>query len=78
MALIEDLAQTIKGIIRRIENLEKGSQIKKTKVPSDGYFVPKVLSSDPSDPVNNEVWINSTTNQLKWNKNGSIKTVTLS
>lgn len=78
MVLIEDIAQTIKGILRRIENIEKGSQIKKIKVPDEGYFIPKVLSSDPASPTNNEVWINSTSNQLKWNKNGTIKTVTLS
>jgi len=62
----------------RLEKFEKGFFIKKLSIPADGYFVPKIVTSDPVAPQNNEVWINSTSNQLKWNKAGVIKAVTLS
>lgn len=72
------LIQLIKTLQDRVEKLEKGIFIKKFTIPSDGYFVIKVVSTDPVSPQNNEVWINSSTNQFKWNANGTIKAVTLS
>jgi hypothetical protein len=67
----------INDIINRIEKLENNLVIKKFTIPSDGYLVPKVLSSDPVSPTANEVWINSTTKQLKWRDGGTTRAVTL-
>jgi len=59
--------------------MEKGLVVKVITIPPDdtGALVIKVVSSDPGTPKNNEVWINSTSNQLKWNKAGTIKVVAL-
>ncbi len=72
------LTQLIKDLQLRVEKLERGTFLTKLSIPSTGYFVIKVVSSDPGSPQNNEIWINSSSNQLKWNKNGTIKAVTLS
>lgn len=72
------ITQLLKNLQDRVEKIEKGLFIKKITIPSDGYFVIKVVSTDPTTPANNEIWINSSTNQLKWNANGTIKAVTLS
>ncbi len=68
----------ITDILRRLDALERNITIKKYSVPSDGFFVPKVLSSDPGTPQVNEIWINSTTKALSWNDSGTIRRVTLS
>jgi hypothetical protein len=77
---MDEIRKMFVELQRQIEVLAKGLIIKKITIPSDttGYLIPKVLASDPASPVNNEVWINSTSNQLKWNKNGAVKAVTLS
>jgi len=75
---MEELRRLLTDLMRRLETIEKGLIIKIITIPSDGAFVPKVLSSDPGSPKNNEVWINSTTNQLKWNKGGTIKVINFS
>jgi hypothetical protein len=75
---MDALREFFVDIRRRIENLERGLIIKIITIPTDGAFIPKVVASDPASPKNNEVWINSTTNQLKWNKSGTIKTINFS
>jgi len=77
MALIDDLAQTLKSILRRIENLEKGSQIKKVKIPSGGKLVVDSYSSDPT-AENGRIYYNTTSNKLKVCENGTWKTITTS
>ena len=77
---MDSIRALLKDLSDRLEKFERGFIIKRLTIPPNdtGSFVPKVVTSDPGSPVNNEVWINSTSNQLKWNKAGSIKTVTLS
>ena len=75
---MDEIRRLLKNLQDRIQNLEKGIFIKKLTIPSDGFIVIKVVASDPVAPVNNEIWINSSTNYLKWNKNGVIKSVLLS
>ncbi len=77
---MDEIRRFLVDLSTRLEKIEKGLVIKILTIPSDdtGAFVPKVVSTDPTTPKNNEVWINSTTNQLKWNKAGTIKAVTLS
>ena len=75
---MDEIKRIIKDISDRLEKFERSFTVKKLTIPSDGYFVLKVLTSDPVAPQVNEMWINSTTNQIKWNKSGTIKVVTLS
>lgn len=77
---MDELRRLLNDLDTRLQKIEKGLIIKKITIPFDtsGYLIIKVLATDPVSPVNNEIWINSTTNQLKWNKNGTIKAVTLS
>lgn len=70
--------QMLKALQNRVEKLEGGAFLTKLTIPSGGYFVPKVVSTDPSSPKTNEVWINSTTSQLKWYTGSTTKVVTLS
>lgn len=74
---MDEIRRIFADILQRVEKLEKGLIINKITVPANdtGVFIPKVVSSDPAAPVNNEIWINSTSNQLKWNKGGTIKTI---
>ena len=72
---MDQIRNILNDLKNRVENIEKGLVIKIITIASDGAFIPKVVSSDPGSPKNNEVWINSTSNQLKWNKSGTIKTI---
>lgn len=76
---MDEIRRLLVDLNRRLETIEKGLVIKILTIPSNdsGAFVIKAVSSDPASPKNNEVWINTSTNQLKWNKAGTIKTVTL-
>ncbi len=74
---MDQIVRLLAALQNRIERIEKGLIIKKITVPSDGYFVPKVVSSDPISPQTNEVWINSTSSQLKWYTGATTKAVTL-
>ena len=61
-----------------VEKLKMGIA-RKIIIPSDaGYFVPKVLSSDPASPQTNEIWINSSSHTLKWFDGTTTRAVTLS
>lgn len=73
---MDHLRKIILDITNRIERLERNLTLNKLSIPSSGYFVPKVLTSDPASPQTNEVWINSTSNQLKWYTGTTIKTIT--
>jgi len=77
---MDEIRRILNELSRKVENLEKGQVIKKITIPTDttGFLVIKIVTSDPVSPVANEIWINSATNQLKWNKAGTIKAVTLS
>jgi len=72
------LTQLLKDLQLRVEKLERGTFLTKLTIPSTGYFVIKVVTSDPSSPKTNEIWINSSTNQLKWYTGSATKAVTLS
>ncbi len=77
---MDEIRRILNDLARRVEYLEKGLVVKKITIPADstGFLVIKIVTSDPVSPVNNEIWINLTSNQLKWNKSGTIKAVTLS
>jgi len=76
---MDELRKIIVDLNRRLELMEKGLVVKIITIPPNdtGALVPKVVSSDPASPKNNEVWINSTSSQLKWNNAGTIKAVSL-
>lgn len=77
---MDEIRRILNDLARRVEYLEKGLVVKKITIPTDstGFLVIKIVTTDPVSPVNNEIWINTTSNQLKWNKSGTIKAVTLS
>ena len=75
MTNLEDI---LKDLINRIKVLEKGVFIKKITIPTDGFFVVKQLSSDPSSPVEDEIWCNTTSHTVKIRLNGVTKTFTVS
>jgi len=76
---MDKITRMLQNIQNRLEKLEKGLFFKKLTIPPNntGYLVPKVVTTDPSSPEDNEVWINSTTSQFKWNDGGTIKAVPL-
>ncbi len=64
MALPKDILQKINDLEKRIEALERSSQIKDVKIPTGGKLVANSESSDP--PVENgKIYYNSTTNTLR-------------
>ena len=75
MNLISDLGQMLANMLRRIEVLEKTSQIKKVKIPSGGKFVIDSYTSDPPSETA-RIYYNTTSHKLKVNENGTWKTVT--
>lgn len=75
---MELIRKLITDLESRIEALERNLTIKKITIPSDGYLVIKKVSSDPSSPVDGELWLNTTTNLFKVRINGVTKTVTVS
>lgn len=77
---MDELRRILNDLQIRVEYLEKGLVVKKITIPADstGFLIIKIVTTDPVSPVNNEIWINSTSNQLKWNNSGTIKAVTLS
>lgn len=74
---MDQLRGILANIQNRIEKIEKGLIIKIITIPADGAFVPKVVTSDPTTPKANEVWIRSDTKQLSWNDAGTVRRVTL-
>jgi hypothetical protein len=62
---IDILSRIITALQNDVERLKMGIA-RKITIPTDGYFVPKVVSSDPVSPQTNEVWINSTSKTIKW------------
>ena len=76
---MDKLTQIVHDLQLKVEILLKGIIINRLTIPGDdsGSIVIKVVASDP-DAVANEIWINSTTNTLNWNKGGTTKKVTLS
>ena len=72
------LIQMIKDLQQRVEKLEGGTYLTKLSIPQKGFFIIKVVTSDPASPQTNEIWINSTTSQLKWYTGSATKAVTLS
>ena len=55
-------------LVRKVEEL-KTNQL-------SSLIIPK-LTADPSSPVNGQLWLNVTTNQLKIRMNGVTKVVTV-
>ncbi len=65
---------------RRFENIIADLQRKVEELRTNQLrylFVPKV-EGDPTSPTNGQLWYDTTTNQLKVYKNGSVRTVTTS
>lgn len=75
---MDEIRRILTNLQYRLENIEKGLVVKKITIPSDGYLVIKTLATDPTTPQANEIWINTTTNQLKWYNGTTTKAVTLS
>lgn len=63
------LVETIKSILKKLENL-KTNQLSTLVVPT--------LTSDPATTVNGQIWYNTTSNELKVKKNGTVRTITTS
>ncbi len=64
MALPTDILQKINDLEKRIEALERSSQIKDVKIPTGGKLVANSESSDP--PVENgKVYYNTTSGKLR-------------
>ena len=62
---------------KKIDKLEKALNFRELIFPSDGTFVPPVMTSDPASPVDGEIWYNSTSNTHKCRQNGVTKTFTV-
>lgn len=75
---MEELAEIIKGLEKRIELLEKTRVINTLIFTDEGTLVVPVVTDDPADPTNGQIWYNSTSNELKIEKNGTVRTITTS
>ncbi len=69
---MEEIKKLFKNIFYRLEVLERGLVIKKITIPSDtsGFLIIKRVTTDPVAPIDGEMWINTTSKQLKW-RNGA-------
>lgn len=65
MINIEDLAQELKEIHKKIEDLQTNTSINNLTIPTDGKLVVPVVSSDPVSPVEGQIWFNTTSNKYK-------------
>jgi hypothetical protein len=77
---MDEIRRILHDFNQRLEKFEKGIVIKILTIPPDssGAFIPKVVSTDPLSPKTNEIWINSTSHQLKWWDGTTLRAVTLS
>jgi hypothetical protein len=65
---------------KRLENQMRGLRqlLEQLKTNQLNVLIIPVLESDPADPANGQIWYNSTSNQFKGEKNGSVVTFTTS
>ena len=64
------------ALLRKIEALER--MVRELRNVKLAFFcVPKV-ASDPASPIDGQMWYNTTSNELKVRKNGTVRTVTTS
>lgn len=77
MALEPNILEEIKDLKKRVQSLERASQIKNVKIPTGGRIVVNSEAADP--PVQNgKIYYNTTTNKYKVCENGTWKTITTS
>jgi len=73
---MEALRKIIKDMLSRLDKIENGLNIKILTL-RDGTFVVPETTSDPSSPVDGQIWFRTDTNQLKIRNGGTTKSVTL-
>lgn len=75
---MREILQLLISFKRRIERLERSVQFRTLVFPDDGQLVIPKMASDPSSPVDGEIWYNTTSNTFKCRENGTTKTFTTS
>lgn len=73
-----DFRELLSDFRKRLEAIEKKIDIKRMIFPSDGVLRVPVVTADPASPTNGDIWYNSTSNELKTKKNGTVRTITTS
>lgn len=66
------LDRALENEIRRLKK-----QVKALKTNQLSVIVIPLLTSDPSSPIENQIWVNDTSHTLKIRINGVTKTATL-
>lgn len=73
-----DFRELLSDFRKRLEAIEKKIDIKRIIIPSDGVLRVPVVTADPATTNNGDIWYNSTSNELKTKKNGTVRTITTS
>jgi len=74
---MDELAQIIKELEKRIEALERKAELTKITIPSDGKLVVDSQASDPT-AENGRIYYNTTTNTFKVCRNNTWYTISTS
>jgi hypothetical protein len=74
----DQLVQLFKGLDKRLKVLERTQYLPKITIPTEGYFVVDIQTSDPTTVQNGRVFYNSTLNAFRVGVNGAWKTMTVS
>lgn len=74
---MDEVVRIIQELRRNVDALMRAASIRNLTFPADGKLVIPVMTVDPDTPVNGQVWVNSTSSQLKVRIGGVTKVATL-
>ena len=74
---MDEVVRIVKELQRAVESLQRARSVSSLTFPEDGKLVIPVMTADPTLPANGQIWVNSTSSQLKVRIGGVTKVATL-